>query len=198
MGKPAENATPIDGSNGTRYHGVPCPKHGTTERYTCNKACVSCTRARAAARPRYGLTQEQVDLLLVVQSGACAICSATEPGSNNGWCVDHDHETGVARGVLCHSCNVGLGFFRDSAVNLRRAAEYLTDDTQAARMFFVREINFAVAGDVEPRERTADVTGHRGAKPGHGRFGPRPRREVPREEYLARRRETYRQRKQTP
>jgi hypothetical protein len=40
-------------------------------------------------------------------------------------CVDHDHTTGKVRGLLCHDCNVGIGFMRDSVENFRRAIAYL-------------------------------------------------------------------------
>ncbi len=192
MAKAAENISPIEGTSGTRYDGAPCPTHGTTERYVCNKACVSCSRANHARRGRYGLSQSQIDLLLVAQGGCCAICRAPESGHTTGWHVDHDHATGAARGVLCHGCNVGLGFFKDSADNLRSAADYLNSDVRSARLFLVREIEYAIPNlTVAPRERAADVTGRR-PPTSSGRFGKRPESAVPREQYLARRRETYR------
>lgn len=162
MARPAVGVTPIPGAE-TQYHGQPCPKHGTTERFICNKACVACTRARSASQPRYGLEQEQVDLLLAIQGGVCAICGTNDPNHKNGWQVDHDHETGLARGVTCSGCNIGLGHFGDSVERLRRAIEYLTGDIQAARLLFVREAEFALpSGSVKRRARTADVDGTRG------------------------------------
>jgi hypothetical protein len=50
----------------------------------------------------------------------CDICGAT-----NARTVDHDHESGLARGKLCKACNVGLGSFRDEAELLEKAAAYL-------------------------------------------------------------------------
>jgi hypothetical protein len=165
MSKPAPAwAVPIQGKE-QQYHGHVCPTHGTTERFLCNRACVACTRMRAAARPSYGLTQDQVDLLLLSQGGVCAICKTDQPDDKNGWHVDHDHSTGAARGVLCRPCNLGLGFFKDSIESLGRAAEYLNGDEQAARLFFVREAAFALPPTETSiaRARTADVTGNRGS-----------------------------------
>lgn len=59
------------------------------------------------------------------QDGRCAICGATDEGQPVGLNVDHDHETGEVRGLLCRSCNLGLGFFADSSERLRAAALYL-------------------------------------------------------------------------
>ncbi len=43
------------------------------------------------------------------------------------WCLDHEHDTGKFRGWLCHSCNTGLGLFRDSETNLKNAIKYLNN-----------------------------------------------------------------------
>ena len=61
--------------------------------------------------------------LLAEHDGHCAICRTTEP--IGGWHIDHDHATGHVRGVLCGNCNKGLGFFKDSSLNLSRAHGYL-------------------------------------------------------------------------
>lgn len=50
----------------------------------------------------------------------CWICKSTEK-----LCVDHDHTTGKARGLLCHYCNIGLGVFKDNIKSLEKAAKYL-------------------------------------------------------------------------
>jgi hypothetical protein len=136
----------------SQYHGPPCARHGTTERFISNRACVACTNSRTENRPRYGLTPEQVALLLAAQSGRCAICKSDKPRHKHGWFVDHDHSTGIARGVLCGACNSGIGFFYDSVESLRNAIDYLTGDEQAARLFFVRESE-VLAGGASPRPR---------------------------------------------
>ncbi len=67
---------------------------------------------------RHGLTVEQ--LLAVLAPGVCAICR-----SPTRLHVDHDHVTGRVRGLLCASCNLGLGRFRDDPERLLSAAAYL-------------------------------------------------------------------------
>jgi hypothetical protein len=69
---------------------------------------------------RYGIGAHHVEAMIRAQGGVCAICK-TEPAMH----VDHDHESGLIRGVLCFNCNGGLGQFKDDARNLSRAIEYL-------------------------------------------------------------------------
>lgn len=71
----------------------------------------------------YGLTIEQYDALLASQGGLCAICKAT-PG-NKRLAVDHNHETGVVRGLLCDRCNPMIGYAKESIARLEAAIAYL-------------------------------------------------------------------------
>ena len=59
------------------------------------------------------------------QRWLCAICS-TELDLNRDTHFDHDHSTGLYRGVLCRLCNMGLGFFRDDRGVLFKAIEYVS------------------------------------------------------------------------
>ena len=74
---------------------------------------------------RYTLTLDGYDELLRGQGGRCAICFEKPRGDEN-LCVDHDHETGRIRGLLCHSCNRGIGLLGDNVPRLRAAVSYLT------------------------------------------------------------------------
>lgn len=83
----------------------------------------------ALRKLKYGLTPEDFDILWKSQSGCCAICSKPlVDAGHDGLHVDHDHVTGVVRGLLCAHCNRGLGQFRDSAELLERASRYLKGD----------------------------------------------------------------------
>lgn len=75
-------------------------------------------------RRAYGLEPAEYVSMLQRQGGVCLICGTDQPGAKS-FCVDHDHATGVVRGLLCNDCNVGLGFFRDNPDRLVSAAAYL-------------------------------------------------------------------------
>lgn len=85
-------------------------------------------RARARMN-NYGIGPDAHAQLLASQGGVCAICGKLprkEHGRGSLLHVDHDHKTGVVRGLLCVSCNTGLGRFDDDAEILRRAADYVS------------------------------------------------------------------------
>lgn len=77
---------------------------------------------------KYGMTIEDYDRMFAEQNGGCAICGGT-PTRTEHLHVDHDHETGRIRGLLCDSCNLGLGKFRDDPDVLAKAAAYLRSTT---------------------------------------------------------------------
>lgn len=72
---------------------------------------------------RYNITPEDYQAMLAVQNGTCAICKQG-PGKSKLQ-VDHDHDTGQVRGLLCVSCNSGLGHLGDDYGRVLLAAEYL-------------------------------------------------------------------------
>lgn len=76
-------------------------------------------------RVKYGITPEQYEDLSEKQNGGCAICQRPCP-SGRRLAVDHDHETGRVRGLLCMDCNQGLGKFGDDISRLKAAVQYLT------------------------------------------------------------------------
>ena len=80
---------------------------------------------------RYGLTIEDYDKMSQAQKHVCAICRRPEtvinknPSRVNALSVDHCHLTGDIRGLLCSSCNRGIGYLGEDPNNLNRAARYL-------------------------------------------------------------------------
>jgi len=101
----------------------------------CRKCLKVYRRERVALRPHvyrashmkrgYGLTLDEFDALLAKQGGVCAVCGTADPAGRGQFCVDHEHDTGRIRGLLCGRCNSGLGYFQDSSEALRAAADYL-------------------------------------------------------------------------
>jgi hypothetical protein len=78
---------------------------------------------------RYGIGADEVSELIAGQGGVCAICGRPDPEH-----VDHDHATGVIRGILCFNCNGGLGQFGDDPLRLRAAIEYLERAARGERV----------------------------------------------------------------
>lgn len=73
---------------------------------------------------KYHLTLEGYYTLLEQQDGVCAICGKTCK-TNERLSVDHNHSTGKVRGLLCRTCNLGIGHFQDSPEILSKALDYL-------------------------------------------------------------------------
>lgn len=94
--------------------------------YEKHKPKLLCRMRDASLRKNYGITHERYGELLAAQGGKCAICGTDNPGIHNAYFhIDHDHDTGVVRGVLCEWCNKGLGHFKDEPRRLEAAIQYL-------------------------------------------------------------------------
>ena len=81
-------------------------------------------------RNRFNMSIKEYNVIFLKQKGKCRICNKAETmKSLNGeikWLAcDHNHNTGKIRGLLCSSCNTGLGKMGDSIKNLKSAIEYL-------------------------------------------------------------------------
>jgi hypothetical protein len=80
-------------------------------------------KQREGSRKRlYGMPPEKYDELCVAQEHCCSIC-----GKESKLYVDHDHETGRIRGLICATCNLLLGYAQDDFSLLGRAALYLAE-----------------------------------------------------------------------
>jgi hypothetical protein len=74
----------------------------------------------------YGLSDEEYYALLDAQEWCCAICAKPVGQEKLDHAIDHDHDTGDVRGILCRLCNLGIGYFRDQPELLDAAKDYLT------------------------------------------------------------------------
>lgn len=92
-------------------------------------------------KTKYGLSLENVHRMFARQHGKCLGCQnpMTLPGGKQGepCCVDHNHETGVVRGLLCHTCNRSLGLVKESPETLRRLSSYLHYDRTKLGVYII-------------------------------------------------------------
>jgi hypothetical protein len=109
-----------NGRQGYKIHCKPCLSK-IRKKYSNGRVGKLAAR-KAHLQARYKLTLEDWHALLISQSGRCAICNdpMKEPH------IDHCHENGKVRGLLCFRCNNGLGFFKDNTEYLQQAIRYLT------------------------------------------------------------------------
>jgi hypothetical protein len=81
---------------------------------------------------RYGVSLEDYNKLVRLQHGRCAICfNYPKRGGRLG--VDHNHDTGKVRGLLCHKCNPMLGNANDSILVLQKAIQYLRSKVERTK-----------------------------------------------------------------
>lgn len=100
-----------------------------------NSSCKKCRReyenakyarvAKCRLVKKYGITHAQREELFKLQGGRCKICGVHERDTRRALSVDHCHKTLQVRGLLCDSCNRGLGFLQDDPELLRNALRYL-------------------------------------------------------------------------
>lgn len=105
-----------------------CSRKQTKQRRINNPNMVADDR-RYNIKRKYRISVLEYDLLFAAQLGLCSICKQPETAMWKGrpkpLAVDHCHVTGENRGLLCSKCNVGLGYFRESAELLKAAITYL-------------------------------------------------------------------------
>lgn len=77
-------------------------------------------------KKKYGMTNDEVNALLLAQDSSCAIC---KKNLGEVFDIDHNHSTGAVRGLLCRSCNMALGIFQDDPNILTEAVCYLYRDS---------------------------------------------------------------------
>jgi hypothetical protein len=82
-------------------------------------------RRESHLRRTYGITAVEFEQLFQSQGFCCACCKSTDPKSDQGWCIDHEHGTKIIRGILCSPCNRGIGFLGDTLEGVQKALTYL-------------------------------------------------------------------------
>jgi hypothetical protein len=96
------------------------------EYYLANVETISKNLRQGHLKRKYGVTQEWYDEQLKLQNNGCKICGAEDPGKPfKFFHVDHDHKTGRLRGLLCRSCNTGIGLFKEDVKLIEKAIEYV-------------------------------------------------------------------------
>ena len=76
-------------------------------------------------RKMYGISTRDYEDMIRIQGGRCSLCGDSFSTENRNPCVDHDHKTGVVRGILHNKCNRALGLLRDDPAMCDLAAAYL-------------------------------------------------------------------------
>ena len=107
------------------YHKSTARSHGL--HYAC-KPCARPINKRRKLLKRYGLTLEEFELRLVYQNGKCACCGREmllEGKRTRLVCVDHNHDTGEIRDLLCGRCNLAAGNVKDSSELAEKLRKYL-------------------------------------------------------------------------
>lgn len=106
-------------------------KHGPSKdgyRNHCIECCLEYRNSKGKAKQlkqRYGISIDEYNVIFEEQNGCCAICKIHQSELKISLSVDHSHETGENRGLLCGKCNRGIGFLNDSIENLEGAISYL-------------------------------------------------------------------------
>ncbi len=99
---------------------------------TRRNECKVCTLEQRRIK-RFGVCDTQYEEMLDEQDGRCAICRRALYSTRcTKFAVDHDHQTGAIRGLLCHKCNTALGSMEDDTDRLAAAIDYLHSHRQKA------------------------------------------------------------------
>lgn len=110
--------------DGYQFYCRECSNKQARERYGDRYDELAALKKNDKLILRYGITLEVFNNLLAEQDGTCAICDGVN--KTRSLAVDHCHTTGTVRGLLCDSCNLGIGKFKDDPELLRKVIEYLS------------------------------------------------------------------------
>ena len=107
-----------------RWQQANAERHNETQRRVRAKPGFALRMRAGHLQRKYGITLADYDAMLLAQGGGCAICATPQPDGQSLH-VDHDHDTGAVRGLLCFNCNAGIGLFGHDVRALDAAAAYL-------------------------------------------------------------------------
>lgn len=115
-----------------RWCGNTFSPSGPSHKY-CSEDCFKRVYADRYYKRKYNVGLSWVESKLKEQDYLCAICKTQGfkmlDSHYTGLNLDHDHNTGLPRGLLCHNCNRGLGLFKENLDYLQRAIEYVKKHT---------------------------------------------------------------------
>ena len=110
--------------DGRHTHCKECAKKISADRRANHPEKSKQSQRRAHLKYTFGITEADYEDMLYKQGGKCGICGSVSNGKRLA--IDHDHETGRVRGLLCQQCNTALGLFKDQVELLKKAIDYLT------------------------------------------------------------------------
>lgn len=114
--------------NGVRPECKDCFNEKSTVRSQLYRNSYPVKRHATILKHKYGISYLEFENLLKSQNCKCKICKTPDPGKYKKYfSVDHCHKTNEIRGLLCHTCNVGLGSFKDRIELLAEAINYLKE-----------------------------------------------------------------------
>jgi hypothetical protein len=107
-----------------------CGVELTEENHRSGLRCRDCykiSHRNSKMKKQYGITLDEYNEMWASQKGCCAICGTHQNEKNDGksLAVDHNHETGEVRGLLCVNCNTAIGQLKDDPELLLKAVDYL-------------------------------------------------------------------------
>ena len=91
------------------------------------KPCHSIWKNKSHIERTYGLSWDEYTDLMDEQKGCCKLCGSEGSGEGKRLVVDHCHDTGNVRWLLCWPCNIGLGMFKDDLTLLDKVKTYLSE-----------------------------------------------------------------------
>ncbi len=119
--KPTADFSPRnDCTRGFHYFCKACANISAKKWNAENKGRAAISQRWSNIKKLYGLSRTEYETLYEKQGGGCAICTTEHEVLS----VDHNHDTGEVRGLLCSQCNTGIGMFKENDLLMQAAGEY--------------------------------------------------------------------------